>query len=591
MKNKFIKKRIIIDASLLVVTFVLAIVTGQDVAPEQRQTPKITPHYLLSSNTAPTSIGIFDYYNIGDNEYAVALNDNYTSGDITVPSVYPETEYKVTGIWHNAFHNCAATSITLTDNIKTIDFEAFLYSGIITISIPYSVSAIGDAAFYSCNSLTTVDFVNSNEKAAGEACSCDEPEQQQQEEEDDGNVIYSSLTQIPSYCFFKCQALTSVTFPSSLQEIGEEAFNGCAAIESPLFFQNLNTIRSRAFQGCIGLTSVYIPSSMFANANGAGIEPHAFNYCDTSLEFTFCGDDSAINTWITNHPNWGWRIDGNPSSINGRYSITKREHGDTFFTTEWSYSVDENNNITLKSYNGATPSQAKGYLISVPDTLPTKLGTGKVVRIDVGVFNDTVKAALRRLYLPSTLQAIENKMFATGYTNLFIIDVNTDCATDGGWNNNNYPGRIDLSGLTDLEFIGVHAFARSGSGLGQKNRIKSIHLPANLRSIGDEAFGVFQERMFPKVEEFIWDYDESTSRLETIGADCFYGVGLEGSGQIKGNSNWKNHSSSIIVFPKTFKYFGILEADETAYRNQANNPFNFQLYNGEKEKANKSRLI
>ncbi len=587
MKINPIKKRLFIDSLLLAITLLLVLVTGKDGSNNEKE-PKISPRYLLNgTRVEEDENSIFDFYDISNNEYAVSLKDSVKTtqgGTITIPAMHDGK--KVTGIWHNAFHNSPATGITFEspNNITVIDFEAFFYSKITSIRIPYSVSAIGDAAFYSCNNLTTVAFINSSQTSSGGgACSCDTPTEEEEEED----ISYCTLTKIPSYCFFKCESLKTVTFPTSVQEIGEEAFNGCRSIDSPLFFQRIKIIRSRAFQGCTSLTSVYIPKTLFEDANGAGIEPHAFNFCDTSLEFVFCGTDQKIDAWLANHPNWGWRVNSNPSGALAKYEITRRETGDSYFTSDWSYSVDGDGNVTLKSYNGPTPTSATGYLISIPDTMPGEPAGNKVRRIDVGVFNPTVKAALRRLYLPTTLWVIENKMFADGYTELFIIDDNTACTTDSGYTNNDYPGRIDLSGLTELEFIGVHSFAKKGKGLNRKSRIKSLHLPANLRSIGDEAFGVFSQRMLPNVTEFIWDFDESTSRLETIGADCFYGVGIGGSGQITGNVDWKAHTSTTIVFPKTFKYFGILTADENRYRNQETNPFNFQLYNGEAEKGEK----
>lgn len=585
MKINPIKKRLFIDSLLLAITLLLVLVTGKDGSNNEKE-PKISPRYLLNgTRVEEDENSIFDFYDISNNEYAVSLKDSVKTtqgGTITIPAMHDGK--KVTGIWHNAFHNSPATGITFEspNNITVIDFEAFFYSKITSIRIPYSVSAIGDAAFYSCNNLTTVTFINSSQTSSGGgACSCDSAPEEEEEED----IKYCSLTKIPSYCFFKCQSLETVNFPTSLLEIGEEAFNGCRSIDSPLFFQRIKTIRSRAFQGCTSLTSVYIPKTLFEDANGDGIEPHAFNFCDTSLEFVFCGTDEKIDAWLANHPNWGWRVNSNPSAALAKYEITRRETGDTYFTSDWSYSVDGEGNVTLKSYNGPTPTQATGYLISIPNTMPGEPAGNKVRRIDVGVFNAAVKTALKRLYLPTTLWAIENKMFASGYTNLFIIDDNTACTTDNGFNNST-PGRIDLSGLTELEFIGVHSFARSNAGLNQKTKIKSIHLPANLRSIGDEAFGIFQQKTFTKVSEFIWDYNESTSRLETIGADCFYGMGID-SAKVEGNVNWVTHTSTTVVFPKTFKYFGIREDDENRYRNQQTNPFNFQLYNGEAEKATK----
>ena len=56
----------------------------------------------------------------------------------------------------------------------------------------YSVTSIGYAAFYSCNSLTSV-------------------------------VIGDSVTSIGNYAFAYCESLTSVTIPDSVESIGDYA--------------------------------------------------------------------------------------------------------------------------------------------------------------------------------------------------------------------------------------------------------------------------------------------------------------------------------------------------------------------------------
>ena len=75
---------------------------------------------------------------------------------------------------------------------------------------------------------------------------------------------------------------------------------------------------------------------------------------------------------------------------------------------------------------------------------------------------DSVKANLVRLYLPTTLQRIENGMFGSGYTNLIVIDDNssakcTDDQTKVDAEVDLTP-RIILNDITDLEVIGNSAF-------------------------------------------------------------------------------------------------------------------------------------
>ena len=594
--------------------------------------PKRSPHYLLSGTLADTSDTYYNYYDIGNNEYAIALKEvdgNSSSiretydSTITIPATHKGK--KVTGIWHNAFQNCPATTVTFApnSNITVIDYEAFFCSGITSIEIPYTIKSIGDAAFYKCADLTKVTIVNSADESTGSAltCFCETPdtpdptpepepdpessssnpesssveESSSDEESSSGDDSSSSaepedpnachLKLIPSYCFYRCESLAELSLPSLIEEIGEEAFSGCSALRSDLFFTRIKAIRNRAFQYCTLLREVYISKSLFEDANGDGIEPHAFNYCDPTLNIYFCGSEEKVNAWVTNHQRWGWHTDNtNPDAMSNSKKINSYDYilktGDNYFTTDWTYSVDETTKeVTLTHYNGAAPTSSKsGGFISVPSKMPYPVGN-KVTRLATNVFEDNVKSAIRRLYLPTTLKSIDNLMFRNGYNKLHVIDDNGACETDklaADSSGNLAVGRIDLSGLTDLEFIGTRAFVGMGgdkvNNVMLRNRIQSLHLPSGLVAIGDEAFGIFSQRLLPNVKEFIWDYDEDNAKLETVGCDAFYALGYSsGSGEITGNETRRDHTASTIIFPKTFKYFGLLDADVNRYKSPAAN--------------------
>ena len=67
-------------------------------------------------------------------------------------------------------------------------------TGLTSVTIPDSVTSIGDEAFYNCTRLTSV-------------------------------TIPDSVTSIGNYAFYCCTGLTSVTIPNSVTSIGDNAFD------------------------------------------------------------------------------------------------------------------------------------------------------------------------------------------------------------------------------------------------------------------------------------------------------------------------------------------------------------------------------
>ena len=103
-------------------------------------------------------------------------------------------------------------------------------------------------------------------------------------------------------------------------------------------------------------------------------------------------------------------------------------------------------------------------------------------------------------------------------------------------------------------------------------------------AVGDEAFSKWgNEGHFRRVREFIWDYREPRaanggdpgepgSRLEAIVNNAFWKFGYnESTNQFPkrypaltaeeidpNNANYKPYKTSTLIFPKTFKWFGVL---------------------------------
>lgn len=588
--------------------------------------PLIQERRLLSGEYKDSD-SYYDYYDIGDGKYAVSLketqkNHNFGNSGIVISEVM--NGHNISAIWYRAFQGNPTAKITINAPIQTIDFEAFIYSKITSITIPHTVSKIGDGAFYSATKLATVTFKNTEASEESAACEC-EPEEssgasssvsssseeeieeasEEEEGEDEGegdpdDTSRSTLKTIPAFCFFNCGNLKSLSLPSAIENIEYEAFNGCSKLATPLSFQNIKIIRERAFQGCSALRSVYISASLFDDANGDGIEPHAFNYCHNELSFYFCGDKTDnyadIVAWENNHPNWGLYSDY--TAVTYKNDERRRKvNGATGSSGGWVYSIN-NDAITITSYLGGDPNYS-GFL-TVPSKFPD-YPDAKVRIVKPGTF-DSVKSTLKRLYLPKTLWTIEEDMFDASYTFLKVIADSTECRTDFGKADDAITPRIDLHRLTDLEFIGTRAFLNMYC----KQQIKRIHLPYNLIAVGDDAFGKegTASSQFKNVTSLKWDYKEPDpqtgeggSRLETIGANAFFKMGVndeKGSQDDNAKIDYSNNTYardrtdrgeielSTIVFPRTFRYFGITTHDRDIYMNRDVNPFQFTLYTGNK---------
>ena len=198
-------------------------------------------------------------------EGVTSIGDGAFSGcsgltSVTIPS-------SVTSIVDSAFYGCSGlTSVTISEGLTSIGDGAFSgCSSLTSVTIPSSVTSIGDSAFYCCKSLTTfvVDSTNQHYSVMnGLLCSKDGKTLVVCPGGLTSVTIPSSVTTIGDYAFARCSSLTSVTIPEGVISIGSSAFYGCSSLTSVTIPSSVTSIGDSAFYGCSGLTSVTIPSSV-----------------------------------------------------------------------------------------------------------------------------------------------------------------------------------------------------------------------------------------------------------------------------------------------------------------------------------------
>ena len=108
-------------------------------------------------------------------------------------------------------------------------------------------------------------------------------------------TLPASVTSIGDHAFIGCRSLFSISLPAGLTSIGDGVFNGCQSLASVTLPAGLTSIGDRAFGACMSLTSVTLPASI------TSIGDHAFEYCLSLASITLpgglisIGDDAFYN--------------------------------------------------------------------------------------------------------------------------------------------------------------------------------------------------------------------------------------------------------------------------------------------------------
>lgn len=205
------------------------------------------------------------------------------SGDLSIPESvnHNGVTYLVTGIgaepnWNNgAFQTCSGlTSVSIPNSVTFIGNFAFSSCiGLTSVTIPNSVTWIGEEAFSYVSMIYYSGTANLPLELTGALCingyiedslyytSIRKDTLCAAHRQIVNAVIPNSVKIIRAGAFYACSRLSSFSIPDSVSTIGYRTFRGCKSLTLISITNSITSIEKEAFYNC-GITELVIPPSV-----------------------------------------------------------------------------------------------------------------------------------------------------------------------------------------------------------------------------------------------------------------------------------------------------------------------------------------
>ena len=462
--------------------------------------------------TIPSTVAIW-----GDDGFlgyfGVSAIGNYAFYDGQLKSVtLPGT---ISSIGESAFENCSELNhIYFEENLldlSSIGYRAFANSGLEELNFPeyYMLEnpiAIGDQAFRECGNLTSVSIssvVKSLGKYAFYKC----------QNLTSATISDNSIDALNDGVFASCGNLSQVSIGNSVKSIGASAFDCCESLSSINVPNSVESIRKGAFWRCSNLSSVSIGTSL------STLGEDVFSFCDALSTITVAGGnstfDSRNNCNAIIHTSTNTLVAGCKTTV---IPGTVQRIGDKAFIycTMTNMRIPESvNHIGNNAFFGCQNLEN----FNIPNA---------VTQINEGVFGNTF--ALKQITIPESVTLIGKDAFLTGGLTSITIPNSVTTIEENAFYNNTRLTSATIG--INVTHIGKEAF----EACWKLNEVYSYANPDNLTVEEDVFAGIDSTAILYVPREHLDDYKalwgNYFSDVRPIGGDVLPDGDVNGDGLV-----------------------------------------------------------